>query len=187
MTIVSARRPHRAPSPPMPPMDQLEETHRQMLLMLSQMDDLLLRLSLVGVDQVAQSLAAQIRDFFDLTAKSHHDQEDRVVFPVLLAAGDPVMAERIEQLRNDHGWIEENWRELGPQLDGLAHGHTWIELESLRRMIEIFRQLHAEHIALEESLVYPQARKQQEVVREQTERRLAELTEEISIELGTMA
>lgn len=185
MTNVSARRPHRAPSPPMPPMEQLEETHRQMLLMLGQMDDLLLRLNLVGVDQVAQTLAAQIRDFFELTAKSHHDQEDRVVFPVLLAAGDPIMAEKIEHLRNDHGWIEENWRELGPQLDGLAHGHTWIDTETLHRMIEIFRQLHAEHIALEESLVYPAARQQHEVVRQQTEKRLAELTDEICLEFGT--
>ena len=58
------------------------------------------------------------------------------------------------------GWLEEDWLELSPQLQAVAEGYSWYELDTLRQAVEVFAGLYQEHIALEESLIYPEARRQ---------------------------
>ena len=137
----------------LPPIERLEGTHHRMMLTLQDLETLVRRLETEGVDETAQTLAGAIHRFFEEVGRTHHDEEERHIFPVLLASGDALLAEQVAQLRQDHGWIEQNWRELSPLLDALSQGHTWVDVDLLRAMIEVFTQLHHEHIALEESKI----------------------------------
>ena len=73
--------------------------------------------------------------------------------------------QQVQRLQQDHGWLEEDWRELSPQIEASAQGYNWYDLAMLRLALPVFTALYKEHIALEEALVYPEARR----------RRLAEL------------
>lgn len=162
----------------LPPIERLEGIHQRMLLTLQDLETLLRRLEVHGVDDTAQTLAGGIHRFFEEVGRTHHDEEERHVFPVLLASGDAQLAEQVAQLRQDHGWIEQNWRELSPLLDALSQGHTWVDVDLLRATIEVFTQLHHEHIALEESMVYPEARRREADARTQTAQRRAHWAKE---------
>ena len=67
------------------------------------------------------------------------------------------------RLQQDHGWLEEDWLELEPQLEAVANGYSWYDIDTLRAALPIFEQLYRDHIALEESLIYPEARRRQAV------------------------
>ena len=162
----------------LPPFERLEGTHHRMMLTLQNLETLVRRLETEGVDETAQTLAGGIHRFFEEVGRTHHDEEERHIFPVLLASGDALLAEQVAQLRQDHGWIEQNWRELSPLLDALSQGHTWVDVDLLRAMIEVFTQLHHEHIALEESMVYPEARRREAEARNQTAQRRAHWAQE---------
>jgi hypothetical protein len=62
------------------------------------------------------------------------------------------------RLQQDHGWLEEDWLELEPQLQAVAHGYSWYDIDSLRHGVGVFTALYHDHIALEESLIYPEAK-----------------------------
>jgi hemerythrin-like domain-containing protein len=63
------------------------------------------------------------------------------------------------RLQQDHGWLEEDWLELSPQLQAVAEGYSWYDLDTLRAGVPIFTELYRDHIALEESMIYPEARR----------------------------
>ena len=116
-------------------------------------------------------MAASIVAFFDGSARAHHDEEERVVFPPLLTGSDTMLIAHVRRLQQDHGWLEEDWRQLRPPLAAIAEGRTWFEPEVLRQGCEVFSALYIEHIALEELLVYPEARKRLAMEAEAVSRR----------------
>jgi hemerythrin-like domain-containing protein len=151
----------RQPAPAVPPLEELECTHQAMMRTLAQMAELLRRLPEEGPVDALRRMAGEIRCFIDDEARDHHAQEDRVVFPSLLASGDDALVALVRRLQQDHGWLEENWIELGPQLDALAHDHHWVDPDVLAPMIEVYTALLSDHIGLEESMIYPEARRRQ--------------------------
>lgn len=154
-------RPARAAVPPMPLFETLDQTHRQMLQTLDELWQLLESLEAQGVDDRARTLARAICRFFDDTARAHHQAEEQLVFPSLLASGDAELVQHVQRLQQDHGWLEEDWRELSPQLQAVAEGQSWYDPDVLRSAIPIFTELYREHIALEEMIVYPASRARQ--------------------------
>jgi hypothetical protein len=64
----------------------------------------------------------------------------------------------VRTLQQDHGWIEENWIELAPQLRAIATGSHWFEPAELLHAVEVFHDLCLGHIALEESVIYPESK-----------------------------
>lgn len=157
-----AARPARPPVPALPGMDALDRTHAAMLATLADIGRLLDHVDDNGPDEAAREMAARIHAFFEAEARAHHAQEDRVVFPPLLAEGDEELVHHVRRLQQDHGWLEEDWREIGPQIEAIARGYNWYDLPMLRQALPVFTQLYQEHIALEESLVYPAARRSQQ-------------------------
>lgn len=135
--------------------EALDRTHVQVVDNLRQLEKLMNRIDELGVDTDARALAAAVMGFFDGSARAHHDEEERVVFPPLLAGSDAELAHHVRRLQQDHGWLEEDWRVLRPQLEAIAEGQSWYEPEMLRQGCEVFAALYLEHIALEESLIYP--------------------------------
>ena len=157
-------RPPRAARPPVPPsptFEALDATHRQVVAMLQRLQHLVDDVDRQGVDLVARKNAADICDFFDQTARAHHAAEDQFVFPGLLVSGDAALVQHVQRLQQDHGWLEEDWRELQPQLLMLAEGYNGFDLDFLRAAIPIFTDLYRDHIFLEETVVYPESRRRQ--------------------------
>ena len=140
------------------PFDVLDGCHRQVVVALEQMHALLDHLEAKGVDGRAQSMARDIFQFFMNTAREHHLDEERHVFPALLRSGRADLIDATLRLQQDHGWIEEDWLELAPQFESIAAGYHWFNLEQLRLAVPVFQALYQDHIALEESLIYPEAK-----------------------------
>jgi hemerythrin-like domain-containing protein len=154
-------RPVRPGVPPLPSFEALDQTHRQVMQTLGELAKLLDHLDAHGMDEVARTRASDICRFFDETARSHHVAEEQVVFPSLLADGDSELVQHVRRLQQDHGWLEEDWLELGPQLRAVAEGYNWYDLDVLRHAIPVFTALYRDHIALEETIVYPASRRRQ--------------------------
>jgi hemerythrin-like domain-containing protein len=136
-----------------------------------QLESLIERIERGGVDAQARASAGAICTFFDGAARAHHDDEERVVFPPLLASSDAALVQHVQRLQQDHGWIEEDWRELRSQLSTIADGHAWHDPAALRGMCEVFCALYMEHIALQESLIYPESKRKLMVAEAAAQRR----------------
>ncbi len=147
--------------PPLPPLDALDAEHRQVLRALQELHVLLEALDRDGVTTATRDAARRTCDFFTAHARLHHAAEERHVFPALLQQGDPMLVRHVLELQQDHGWLEENWLEIEPQLRTVADGYAWYDLDRLRSALPVFEALYRDHIALEESLVYPEARRLQ--------------------------
>ena len=151
-------RAQRAPAPALPPLDALDHTHQQMLLQLSDLSQLVGQLAVDGPTSAARRSAKRICQFFDENARQHHANEEALVFPALVRKGDKALIQHVLRLQQDHGWLEEDWLELSLQLHAVAQGYSWYDIDTLRHAVGVFATLYQDHIALEESLVYPAAR-----------------------------
>jgi len=138
----------------------LDVCHRQTLAMLDQLTALVSHLESIGPDEQAQAMAKQIVQFFSTTARQHHEDEERHIFPKLATGGDPDTVQALLRLQQDHNWLEEDWMEISPQVDAVANGQSWYDPDVLREAVEVFVALSRDHIALEEGYIYPQAREQ---------------------------
>lgn len=154
-----APRPTRQAPPPLPPMAALDRTHHEMMQVLVDLRHLIEHLADEGVDAAARSSAQAVCAFFNSHARQHHADEEALVFPALIRKGDAALTQHVLRLQQDHGWLEEDWLELAPQLQAVAEGYSWFEIDGLRHGVEVFTALYHEHIALEESLIYPEAQR----------------------------
>lgn len=154
-------RPLRPAAPAVPPFDALDRTHRRVLEVLGQFERLIAHVDDNGADEVARASAAEIFDFFENHAREHHAEEERHVFPHLLATEEAALVQAVKRLQQDHGWLEEDWLELAPQIEAISKGYNWYDLAMLRLALPVFTALYHEHIGLEESLIYPEAKRRQ--------------------------
>lgn len=157
---VRAPRPARAAAPALPAFESLDRAHREVLKVLEDFDQLLRHVDENGPDGIARESARHIQAFFGGPAREHHAEEEARIFPGLLASGDAELVQHVKRLQQDHGWLEEDWIELSTQIEAIADGYNWYDLNMLRHALPVFTGLYREHIALEESLVYPAARRQ---------------------------
>jgi hemerythrin-like domain-containing protein len=139
--------------------EALDTAHRDVLKILDRLAELIDHLDDNGVDDRAKELAANIVRFFNEHARQHHLDEERLIFPGLLASGDVTLVQHVQRLQQDHGWLEEDWLELEPQLDAVSKGYSWYDMGMLRAALPVFKALYLDHIDLEESLIYPEAKK----------------------------
>ena len=136
----------------------LDACHQQILLHLNELAALARHVEALGLDAQARQMAGVIEAFFSGTSRDHHAQEEKSVFPPLLASVDAQLVATVHTLQQDHGWIEENWIELAPQLSAIASGNNWLDTAEFQHAAQVFLDLCTGHIALEESLIYPQAK-----------------------------
>lgn len=138
--------------------DALDVCHRHTALALGRLAALITRLSRGDPDADDRELAIAILDHFNGELREHHRDEELHVFPALAAKADAGIEDTLARLRQDHAWIEQDWVELAPHLDAIAHGQSWFDLDVLREGAGIFTSLCHAHVALEESMIYPHAR-----------------------------
>lgn len=136
----------------------LDACHQQIAAHLERLGALFEHLSNEGVDAHARAEARAVEAFFSETSQRHHAEEEAKVFPALLASGDEALVATVRMLQQDHGWIEEDWLALAPQLRAIASGYNWYDPAELHHGIGVFLELCREHIQLEESIIYPEAK-----------------------------
>ena len=153
--------------------EALDACHLQIQQQLCNLADMVNELSLHGVTPAVVAQASAIERFFSGTSRAHHREEEIHVFPELLASGSERLVTAVRQLMQDHGWIEENWLILGPQLSALGNGFGWAHEGELGQQAQIFMDLCNDHIALEEALIYPESRERLATAIAARERRLA--------------
>jgi hemerythrin-like domain-containing protein len=136
----------------------LDACHRETLQQLDVLAALVKRLQDTGADPEARAMAAAVVKFFSTTVRRHHDDEERHVFPRVVVSSDPEVVHTVLRLQQDHRWLEEDWMELSAHLEALAAGQSWWDLALLREGSEVFIALSHDHIALEEEMIYPEAR-----------------------------
>jgi len=156
-----AERPRRPSLAHLGTSEVLDRTHREIVEMLARMHLLVEKLEVRGIDAGVRKLAQDLCLFFDETARPHHAAEEEFVFPDLLASDDAELVQHVKRLQQDHGWLEEDWFELAPHLRAVANGQSWYDIDVLRSEVPTFTELYRDHIALEESVVYPASRRQQ--------------------------
>ena len=74
--------------------------------------------------------------------------------------------QHVRRLQQGHGWLEEDWLQLAPQIEAIANGYNWYDLTMLRNALPVFTALYHEHIGLEESLIYPEAKRHQQALQQ---------------------
>jgi hemerythrin-like domain-containing protein len=136
----------------------LDACHQQIQIHLDKLSALAKRMAENGIDDQVRQQAREIDAFFSGTSRQHHAQEEASVFPDLLASGNDELAAAVRSLQQDHGWIEENWLELSPRLGAIASGNGWIDETEFLNYVEVFLDLCNGHIALEETLIYPESK-----------------------------
>lgn len=136
----------------------LDACHQRMHLQLAELADLLERLDADSDSPHCRQQAKTIEAFFSEVARPHHAEEEKMVFPNLLLSSNAELVQAVQTLQQDHRWIEQNWIELAPMLRAIAQGEDWVDMAELKHTIEVFVSLCHDHIALEESLIYPEAK-----------------------------
>jgi hemerythrin-like domain-containing protein len=136
----------------------LDSCHRRMLAAMRGLEELVATLDGGDADPATRTKAAAIAKFLSSTARRHHEDEERHVFPTLLHSFDTALVKSVQRLQQDHGWIEEDWRALEPHVQAIASGCGVYDIDALRHGVPVYAALCREHIALEESIVYPRAR-----------------------------
>ena len=142
----------------LPVIDRLDATHVQMRYWLGELQSLVNHMEDRGWDTWARDHARSVIDFFSHTVRQHHLDVDRQVCPLLLGQGDELLETSVDRLRQDQGWLEENWREVLAQLQPVAEGFGGYDLDMLRHASDVYAALLVEHLALEQCLVFPAAR-----------------------------
>ncbi len=113
-----------------------------------------------GSDRPAQEAATAVMRYFDTSARHHHDDEERDLFPALLesmAGSDAVcLREMTAALTAEHRELEARWKALRAVLAQVAAGQPApLQLDDVDR----FNEMYERHIAREESELLPMARR----------------------------
>src|SRR5262245_50956336 len=86
----------------------LDQCHRDALVALDTLSALVSRLRAEGDGDDVRAMAAEVVKFFSHTAREHHEDEERHVFPKVLAGADPETVQTVLRLQQDHNWLEED-------------------------------------------------------------------------------
>jgi hemerythrin-like domain-containing protein len=138
------------------PFEMLDACHERVRRMLALLGRLRAHLADHGADAPAREAARDVMRYFDLAAPLHHQDEERHVFPVLAASGDPALAALAHELTDEHRRMATDWARVRADLDAIAQGLE-VPSEHVARWLA-FDALHARHAAREDGTAYPAAR-----------------------------
>lgn len=141
------------------PFDMLEACHARVQRSLDLLARIVAHVDAKGHDAQSRAAVADVLRYFDLAAPQHHEDEERHVFPLLLAhARDTAVRQAVATLQADHARMAAQWAALRPRLLAWLREGAAPLTEAERAQVRDFAALYATHIPLEESLAYPAAR-----------------------------
>ncbi len=139
------------------PFEMLTACHERVQRMLRLLDRLRGHLATHGADEQARQAARDVMRYFDQAAPQHHLDEERHVFPPLLAAGDPAVVAVVRRLQEDHVRMEAQWALARALLLSLAEGRLAAFTPSQEQVLAGFAALYGGHTEAEEGIAYPAA------------------------------
>jgi len=137
----------------------LDQSHRQLQRHLVLLRSTVEACQTQQPDAAGREQARQVLAFFNVEARQHHLDEENHIFPVLAASRNEALTAAERRLRQDHGWLEENWLHIEPAIAAISAGNQWFDHAELLHALEVFEALYLDHLLLEESLAYPEAEK----------------------------
>lgn len=153
---------HRAPAVGFEaPFEMLEACHERVERMLSLIQRLQQHLQKTGCDDSARQAARDVMRYFDQAAPRHHEDEERHVFPPLVAGPDAAVKALVLRLIQDHRQMELAWTDARSVLQTIAdHGNVpWPGLTVWHQVkLNDFARLYRQHVDDEEKVAYPAAR-----------------------------
>ncbi|MCZ2104947.1 MAG: hemerythrin domain-containing protein [Comamonadaceae bacterium] len=97
----------------------------------------------------ARTIAAQTIEFFNSTVFAHHIDEEKELFPAVLAKALPgderaTVQRYVDRLVAEHRHVEAIWRDLEPHLQKIARGqaHERLDPEAITRLVKSY-EAHA--------------------------------------------
>lgn len=97
--------------------------------------------------------------FFDMVARNHHADEEKIIIPKLLSSNDAEVATVASKLREEHDMLEKNWINIFPHLEALSDDSGCYDYALLSHGMHAFCKLYREHMLREESVADPRADK----------------------------
>ena len=100
--------------------------------------------ALLAPAQRARQLATDALKFFDTVILEHHAEEERVLFPAVLASAEQGTERQhvqslVEQLTREHRRVESQWALLKPGLRQVAKGHdAQVDEALLRQLVQSY-------------------------------------------------
>ena len=143
------------------PFEMLTACHERVQRSLGLLGRIVEHIDTHGHDAQSRSASADVQRYFDLAGPHHHEDEERHVFPLLLAS-DAVGAqvhEAVRRLQLEHDRMHAEWQPLRQMLQRWQGDGPVPPTADERARIAAFDALYAGHIALEESVVYPAAQR----------------------------
>ena len=138
------------------PFEMLLACHQRVLRMLDLLQRLGAHLAAKGSDDEARQAARDVMRYFDTAGPAHHEDEERHLFPVLLAQGAPDRLALVQRLHQDHLAMTQAWHAIRGDLQSVLDGQL-PGLEVARARWQQFADLYTGHIRAEEDEAYPAA------------------------------
>jgi hemerythrin-like domain-containing protein len=139
------------------PFAMLEACHERVQRTLALLMRLRAHVREQGADENARQAARDVVRYFDMAAPLHHEDEELHLFPLLLAHGAPEVARAVRQLQQDHIAMAASWAAARAPLEALAQATCAAFSAEDEAALQRFAAHYADHIAVEEGLVYPAA------------------------------
>lgn len=143
------------------PFEMLDACHERVERMLRLLGKIREHVQTHGADPQARDAARDVMRYFDQAGPHHHEDEERHVFPPLLAQRDPAVLAVVIRLKQDHREMAVQWAQVRAALSGLvAAGEDWagFSAEDLQRF-DAYDALYRRHLVDENGVVYPAARR----------------------------
>lgn len=148
------------------PFEMLRACHERVERMLRLLQRLRVHLLTQGHDEQARQAARDVMRYFDTAAPAHHEDEERHVFPPLLAAG--LHRETIARLQHEHLEMTALWPQVRGLLQRVVEG-PWVPFTPEDEgTLERYARLYDWHVAAENELVYPAAQRQLDALAQAT-------------------
>ncbi|MDP3813336.1 MAG: hemerythrin domain-containing protein [Hydrogenophaga sp.] len=152
---------HRAPAAGFEaPCEMLGACHERVERMLGLLAKLQQHVLVRGWDESVASAACDVMRYFDLAAPLHHEDEERHVFPPLLAGDNTALRQVVQGLLQDHRDMEAAWVAVRAALASVAQAPPpgWAHFSPQEEAAVIgFTRLYDRHLREEDGLVYPAA------------------------------
>jgi hemerythrin-like domain-containing protein len=142
------------------PFEMLDACHERVERMLRLLGKIREHVAAHGADAQARDAARDVMRYFDQAGPHHHEDEERHVFPPLLAQRDPAVLAVVIRLRQDHRDMAVQWAQVRAALQALVEaGADWrgFSAQDLLRF-DAYDALYRRHLVDENGVVYPAAR-----------------------------
>ena len=142
------------------PFEMLDACHERVERMLRLLGKIREHVAAHGADAQARDAARDVMRYFDQAGPHHHEDEERHVFPPLLAQRDPAVLAVVIRLKQDHSEMAVQWARVRAALLALVEaGDRWVGFSADDlRLFDAYDALYRRHLVDENGVVYPAAR-----------------------------